>query len=179
MKPRSPDSAWACLGVGDSGGSRLGDDRTGAGGAPRRHATNWQGLVLGEQHHASRPTPKIGWTGNWGMAASAKDKDYVHLLLDRIAKAAGGKPQVKIKNVADFERRLNDYNLRDELKEELAFEADVVIVVLGENAGAGKTPEAKAQFRKAFANLFAELKQHGRHGSSAAANSGKTPKRTS
>ena len=96
------------------------------------------------------------------MAASAQEKDYVHLLLNRIAKAAGGKPQVMVKNIADFERRLNDYNLRDELKQELAFEADVIIIAVGENASPAKTPEAKAQFRKAFASLLAELKQHGR-----------------
>jgi len=67
---------------------------------------------------------------------------------------------VKVKNIADFERRLTDYKLADELKEELAFEADVVIA-LGENASSPKTDEAKAQFETAFANLIAELKKHG------------------
>ena len=100
-------------------------------------------LFLGNSITLHGPAPEIGWTGNWGMAASAQEKDYVHLLLDRIAKAAGGKPQVMIKNVADFERRLNDYNLRDELKQELAFEADVIIIALGENAAPVKTPEAQ------------------------------------
>jgi hypothetical protein len=119
-------------------------------------------LFLGNSITLHGPAPKIGWTGNWGMAASAQEKDYVHLLVDRIAKSAGGKPQVMVKNIADFERRLNDYNLRDELKPELAFEADVIIIALGENASSASTPAAKAQFRKAFASLFAELKQHGR-----------------
>jgi lysophospholipase L1-like esterase len=119
-------------------------------------------LFLGNSITLHGPAPKIGWTGNWGMAASAQEKDYVHLLIDRITKAAGGKPQVMVKNIADSERRLNDYNLRDELKQELAFEADVIIIALGENASPTKTPEAKAQFRKAFASLLAELKRHGR-----------------
>jgi hypothetical protein len=119
-------------------------------------------LFLGNSITLHGPAPKIGWTGNWGMAASAQEKDYVHLLIDRISKAAGGKPQAMVKNVADFERRLNDYNLRDELKEELAFEADMIVIALGENASPAKTPEAKAQFCKAFASLLAELKRHGR-----------------
>jgi hypothetical protein len=119
-------------------------------------------LFLGNSITLHGPAPKIGWTGNWGMAASTQEKDYVHLLIDRISKAAGGKPQVMVKNIADFERRLNDYNLRDELKQELTFEADVIIIALGENAPPAKTPEAKAQFRKAFASLLAELKRHGR-----------------
>lgn len=118
-------------------------------------------LFLGNSITLHSPAPKIGWTGNWGMAASAEDKDYVHLLTSQIAKAAGSKPEVKVKNIADFERRLTDYKLADELKEELAFEADVVVIALGENTAALKTDAAKAQFETAFANLFTELKQHG------------------
>lgn len=118
-------------------------------------------LFLGNSITLHGPAPKIGWTGNWGMAASAENKDYVHLLTSQIAKAAGGKPEVKVKNIADFERRLADYKLADELKEELAFEPDVIIVALGENAASPKTDDAKAQFETAFTNLFAELKQHG------------------
>lgn len=118
-------------------------------------------LFLGNSITLHGPAPKIGWIGNWGMAASAEDKDYVHLLTSQIANAAGSKPEVKVKNIADFERRLTDYKLADELKDELAFEADIVIIALGENAASPKTDEAKAQFETAFQNLFAELKQHG------------------
>ena len=51
--------------------------------------------------------------------------------------------------------------LADELKEELAFEADIIVLALGENAASPKTDEAKAQFETAFTNLFTELKKHG------------------
>ena len=118
-------------------------------------------LFLGNSITLHGPAPKIGWTGNWGMAASAQEKDYVHLLLSQITKAAGGEPAVKVKNLADFERRLTDFKLPEELKEELAFEADVIIIALGENAATPKTDEAKAQFETAFTNLLAELKKHG------------------
>jgi hypothetical protein len=66
-----------------------------------------------------------------------------------------------VKNIADFERRLMDYNVQQELKQELAFNADVIIIALGENAASPKTDEAKAQFKTAFSNLITELKQHG------------------
>lgn len=118
-------------------------------------------LILGNSITLHGPAPKIGWTGNWGMAASSEDKDYVHLLLNRITEVAGGEPQVMVKNIAEFERRLTDYNIHEELKQELAFNADVIIIALGENAAAPTTDESKAQFASAFANLFAELKQHG------------------
>ena len=61
-------------------------------------------LFLGNSITLHGPAPKIGWDGNWGMAASTREKDFVHVLLSRIAKSAGGKPEVKIKNIADFER---------------------------------------------------------------------------
>ena len=119
-------------------------------------------LFLGNSITLHGPAPHIGWTGNWGMAATSEAKDYVHVLIDRITEAAGGSPQVKVKNIADFERRLTDYNIQEELKPELAFNADLIIVALGENASAPTTDEAENQFASAFENLFAELKKHGK-----------------
>lgn len=118
-------------------------------------------LFLGNSITLHGPAPAIGWNGNWGMAATAKEKDYVHLLLSRVAKAAGGEPKVMIKNIADFERKLNDYKIQEELKGELDFAADIIVIAIGENASALKSDEAKAQYETAFKNLLSELKQHG------------------
>ena len=45
-------------------------------------ATNEQISVLcvGNSILAHGPSESIGWSGNWGMAASSADKDYYHLL---------------------------------------------------------------------------------------------------
>ena len=118
-------------------------------------------LFLGNSITLHGPAPKIGWTGNWGMAASAVEKDYVHLLTAQIAKATGGMPEVKAKNIADFERNLDAYNLAEGLKDELEFKADLIIVAIGENSAALTTDEAKLRFSTSFAKLFAELKRHG------------------
>lgn len=118
-------------------------------------------LFLGNSITLHGPLAKIGWKGNWGMAATAVEKDYVHLLTGHIEKAAGGQPEVKVKNIAEFERRLDAFNLKEGLKDELAFEADLIIVAIGENVPALKTDEAKEQFKASFGVLLTELKKHG------------------
>jgi len=45
-------------------------------------------LFLGNSITLHGPAPKIGWEGNWGMAASSQQKDFVHLLTSKIAAAA-------------------------------------------------------------------------------------------
>lgn len=118
-------------------------------------------LFLGNSITLHGPAPQIGWRDNWGMAASAEDRDYVHQLLARIAKASGGTPRSRVRNIADFERTLADFKLLEQLKDELAFEADVVIVAIGENAAAIKTDTDRQRFTTAMDDLLAEVKRHG------------------
>ena len=63
-------------------------------------------LFLGNSITLHGPAPEIGWTGDWGMAASAREKDYVHQLLDRVSKSSGGTPKVMVRNIADFDKRI-------------------------------------------------------------------------
>ena len=119
-------------------------------------------LFLGNSITLHGPLASIGWTGNWGMAASAPEKDYVHLLTARIAQAAGGRPQVKVRNIADFERTLGDYPIAKNLREELEFQADLVIVAIGENAPAPQTGAERTRFLEAVSGLLTELQRHGR-----------------
>lgn len=119
-------------------------------------------LFLGNSITLHGPAPAIGWTGNWGMAASAADKDYVHLVTDRLEKLANGRPQTRVENVATFERNYDTYDLAKELKDELAFDPDLVIVAIGENVPALKDDTAKQKYAAAFARLLAEFHKDGR-----------------
>lgn len=119
-------------------------------------------LFLGNSITLHAPAPDIGWTGNWGMAASSEDKDYVRLLLDKIAKAAGGRPQFKVRNIAEFERGLGAFNIEEQLKQELEFRPDVVVLAIGENATPADSQESKQAFAEAFRKLLASLEATGR-----------------
>jgi lysophospholipase L1-like esterase len=118
-------------------------------------------LFLGNSITLHGPAPDIGWTGNWGMAASMQEKDYVHLLTAHIAKVAGAQPKTMVKNIAKFEREYNTYDLAKGLKPELDFNADIVIVAIGENTTEPKTEDERAKFAMAFARLLEELRTHG------------------
>ena len=118
-------------------------------------------LFLGNSITLHPPKPDIGWTGNWGMAASAEDRDYMHLLKAQIAKAAGAEPRTMVRNIADFERGYEAFDVEAGLKAELEFGADIVVVAIGENAAEPANDDAKAKFAEGFARLLAALKQHG------------------
>ncbi|MEZ6040377.1 MAG: hypothetical protein R3C20_07715 [Planctomycetaceae bacterium] len=114
-------------------------------------------LYLGNSITLHGPAPNIGWTGNWGMAASSGDKDYVHLVTDFIESASGSRPQVRVKNIADFERGYATYNIALGLKDEIAFQADIIIVAIGENVSEPTTDEARSAFGKAVLDLLLAL----------------------
>jgi lysophospholipase L1-like esterase len=118
-------------------------------------------LFLGNSITLHGPKADIGWTGNWGMAASTREKDFVHRLLARIRQAAGGDPEVQIRNLADFERRLLDFDLAQGLKDELEFQPDLVIVALGENATSPQTEAERDTFARAFDSLLQTLASRG------------------
>ncbi len=117
-------------------------------------------LFLGNSITLHGPLESIGWKGNWGMAATSQDKDYVHLVTAQIQKVAGGKPEILVKNIADFERNHATYDVEKSLKEALDFKADIIVIAIGENVPGLATPEAQANYHKAFDNLLDQLHKH-------------------
>lgn len=107
------------------------------------------------------PAPKIGWEGNWGMAASAEDKDYVHLVVKAVTGASNGAtPEFKVINVAAYERGDEAFDLQTKLKDESGWKADAVIVAIGENVPPLKTEQDEVQFRERLDVLLALLKEN-------------------
>jgi len=117
-------------------------------------------LFLGNSITLHGPLADIGWTNNFGMAASSLDKDYVHILTHSISEITGVHPTTMVKNISDFERGYEDYNL-SRLGEALDFGAEIVILAIGENVPALPSGESKIKFRESVLNLLEALKNAG------------------
>ncbi|MBN2311353.1 MAG: hypothetical protein JXR94_20420 [Candidatus Hydrogenedentes bacterium] len=121
-------------------------------------------LFLGNSITLHGPSESIGWTGNWGMAASAAEKDYVHLVLQALTKpAASGVPAPKsmIRNIADFEREYGTYPIEEKLRECIDFEPDLLILAIGENVPELASEEAETQFYERVAELLKAFQKDG------------------
>ena len=111
-------------------------------------------LILGNSITWHGAKPAVGWSGNWGMAASAADKDFVHLLKSRIN---GLSPQTKFKfaNIADsFERKFWKYNNAD-FKKFGDWHPDLIVLEIGENIN--DTLAVKYELGKYLGRLTTEL----------------------
>jgi hypothetical protein len=111
-------------------------------------------LFLGNSITLHGPNADIGWTGNWGMAASSEDKDYVHRVTSALAQQTGSTPQIRVGNIADFERNYATYDVDGQLRDLFAFDPDLVVLAIGENVPALDSDEAKAQFKIGVLNLL-------------------------
>ncbi len=133
------------------------DSRTGA-----RRASSGRILFLGNSITLHPPKADIGWTNNVGMAASALEKDYVHLLLKRFTDAAGGKaPEARVENAANFEREYATYPIATKFKELAEFKADTVILCIAENVPQLATQTEQDRFKAAVKELLIFVKGNG------------------
>ena len=100
-------------------------------------------LVVGNSITRHGPMASIGWERDWGMAASAPEKDYVHLLYAMLARD-GQEVFMRVKQCSNWELNfLKEEVLRD-YDEDRDFRADVVVFRLGENV----TKENRPLFRE-------------------------------
>lgn len=80
------------------------------------------------------PKADIGWSGDWGMAASAKDRDYVHLVKKGLEER-NDPASICIAQAAVWERGFleDDKILENEFSDVRLFDADTLVVRIGEN----------------------------------------------
>ncbi|MDD2362645.1 MAG: hypothetical protein PHH84_06795 [Oscillospiraceae bacterium] len=89
-------------------------------------------LIVGNSITLHGPNANIGWTGCWGMAASAREKDYVHLLFDKTRELCGGATFCVV-HAGIWERAFWDSKALNPLEAVKDFRPDFLIFRLGEN----------------------------------------------
>jgi lysophospholipase L1-like esterase len=110
-------------------------------------------VILGNSITYAGPNLPLGWYGDWGMAASAEDKDYVHVLKSCL-QLRNPDVVVKIKNIQEFELGFTGYNFDAELKSLKDTHPDLVILRIGENLQANIDLNVFEQRYKYLINYF-------------------------
>ena len=108
-------------------------------------------MFFGNSITRHEPNASIGWHGDWGMAASSKEKDFVHLVVKALDEKYG-KVDYCIAQGAAWEW---EYPRTEEVFEEYyskvrEFNADIIVIRIGENITAKKHLEidSKPHFAK-------------------------------
>lgn len=89
-------------------------------------------LFIGNSITLHEKKPEIGWNVNWGMAASAEDKDYVHVVLKGLQDRYGD-ISYAIVNVGEWEKNYWDESVLKKFQAVKDFHADTIIFRFGEN----------------------------------------------
>lgn len=114
-------------------------------------------LAVGNSLTLHQPLPAIGWKGNWGMAASEADKDYVAQFSSDLSQVTSCKTTAERASFAVFER--NFWNETTEAARKKitasAANANVIIVQLSDNVS--DSDFTTYEFEKHYADLVKEL----------------------
>jgi hypothetical protein len=100
---------------------------TGCGGA----AEDYNIYFLGNSITLHGPRTEVGWYGNWGMAASKEENDYVHKLIKKLKNVYNNqfiRINYGVRNIGNWE--LNFFIELDDLE---INKIDLLIIRLGEN----------------------------------------------
>ncbi len=114
-------------------------------------------LFLGNSITRHAAAPQLGWYGDWGMAASARQSDYVHRLV-ALWNGIGVKCGYCIANLSEWERTCDMSLLDGKYKGALGYPADIAVLRLGENA---RLSDDLPSFEESYARLAGMLADKG------------------
>jgi hypothetical protein len=108
-------------------------------------------------HPSSR---SIGWDGDWGMAATSRQSDYVNLTVAKVNESSRSIVIFHSINVSAFERDPSSDNLMEVSKRIEVSGADRVVIFLGDNV----KPDAIAwaQFLVGYESIVVQTRKSGR-----------------
>ncbi len=103
-------------------------------------------LYLGNSITLHSASPQLGWRGEWGMAASSPERDYVHVM-NKLVSQTGKYIEYRADNIASFEREPELLDL-SEFEKYARFFPELVIFRIGENVSQDLTQAFDAAFRE-------------------------------
>lgn len=113
-------------------------------------------LIYGNSIALHGPASKIGWTNNWGMAASSAETDFAHLVVRGLEGHKGKTARFRIRNLANaFERRFQECDVEREFAQDLALKPDYLVIAVGENVDRFPNADAEVAYRKRLSELGA------------------------
>jgi lysophospholipase L1-like esterase len=114
-------------------------------------------LILGNSLAIAATDPSIGWNGDWGMAASKPELDYVHILTKKL-RTINSNCLVKVKNIGAFEVAYTSYDYREDYKALRDSHPDLIIIQIGENIK--QDSPLLPRFEEEYNKLIDYLKQN-------------------
>lgn len=114
-------------------------------------------LILGNSITYHSKDLKVGWSGDWGMAASSPDSDYVHLLKKKFLQY-DSTISLNVGGIANtFERKFWNMNQSDFTKFK-AYNADLIILKIGENINDSLVKSNPQEFERDLELLVQNIK---------------------
>lgn len=125
-------------------------------------ATRWRWdaarvLILGNSLTLHPASAELDWPGEWGMAASSADRDYVHRLAARLQQATGQPPTLRVRNIFEFERGYTTYDFAQAHAADRDFRPTLIVLAIGENMEPLASDHAEQRFYRAVCQLLDEL----------------------
>lgn len=95
---------------------------------------SWKVLFVGNSIMWHACLPKIGWYGDWGMAASCEEKDFIHRTVEMLDERYG-KVDYCLAQLAEWEMAFpnGDGLLEEKFTMARDFDADLIVIRIGEN----------------------------------------------
>ena len=141
--------------IGDAAkmGAEMMNPGNGLGCLERKCGGGFKVLIYGNSIALHAPKADIGWTNRCGMAASAPEKDFAHLVVAGLESKLGKKADFRIRNLATLERNFTtNIAAVAEIAADADWRPDYVVVAIGENVPNIDTSNAAA-YRKYLADI--------------------------
>lgn len=109
-------------------------------------------VTIGNSITLHAPSTPIGWSGSWGMGASAESKDYSAQLADLLSASTKREVTLKRFNISNFEKDPN--TSPPSLIISAALAADIIVVELGDNVQSSSLD----LFKRQYSNLLQQVR---------------------